>query len=304
VQNVGKPEDLTLDNPANGPDYGYDVQFLVYNRRLDLERMRADLGTIGQSILVVGDERMARVHAHVADPRRALSYGTNLGLVADVVIEDMGAQARALATGAVDPYRPLFNSLEPPSLGPAAVLVVAPGPGFIEILAGLGADQVVLRDPRLPLDSQALLHLISRIEAEQIIAAPESLETLALFRQLQTRARQNLAVLPTQTAPQAVGAMLAFNRRFEFEANVARMSQAGQKIQTVEIDLAEGQAALERLARTEVEACEIAAIYFGRDGSPEQAEALGRQIRTLYPELEIEIYHGGQPHCDYIISLE
>jgi dihydroxyacetone kinase-like predicted kinase len=302
-QSTAKLEHLMLDDSANGPDYGCDVQFLVYGRRFDLERMRADLEMMGQSILVVGDERLARVHAHVADPLLPLRYGAGLGLVADIVVEDMAAQARAWANRDMSRSSPL-NLLPPPASKPITTLAVAPGPGFVELLQRLGVDQVLLRDPRLPLADEALLDCLSRIQAGSLLAAPESLETGALLRRLQLPAGQKLAVLPTQTIAQALAAMLAFNDRLDLDANIARMSRASRQVHTLEIGPAEREVIPELLAQTELAAYEIAAIYVGQDSSPEQAGVLGRQIQALCPDLEIELYHGGQPHVDYIISLE
>jgi hypothetical protein len=334
-QDAGKDQLSLTAGPVAWPNYGYDLQFLIYGHQLDLARLRAYLETIGQSVLVVGEQGLARVHAHVADPIPPLTHSAGLGLVTDVLVEDMSAQVRAFAGWETTwPSLP-FDSLEQPSLSSVATMAVAPGPGFVTIWQGLGVDQVILRDPRRPLDIQSLRCIVSRVEAEQLLVVPDSPETAALFRQLQPPAGKKLiAVAPTQTTPQAIAAMLAFNRRLDLETNLARMSQAGQRVQTIELvqrpqhtgfkgsavgddavvalyngelvrhNLDAPQLVLELLTRPEFDDAEVVTIYFGQARVREQAETLGLKIQENYPELDIELYDGGQPHCDYIISVE
>jgi dihydroxyacetone kinase-like predicted kinase len=141
-------------------------------------------------------------------------------------------------------------------------------------------------------------------------------------------------VLPTQTIPQGITALLAFNYQADLETNFQGMAEAAQQVQTIEVAqvvrdsnfngfkvklgdvmgflnnelVSAGQSyeqvTLDVLSQVETDAYEVMTIYFGRDSSPEQANMLAGRINELYPALEIEVHEGGQPHYQYIISLE
>jgi hypothetical protein len=181
---------------------------------------------------------------------------------------------------------------------------------------------------------QELLEAIDRVKAEQVLVLPNNSNVILAARQAETLSKKQVVVVPTKTLPQGIAALLAFNYQADLETNARRMQAAAAQVQTIEVAravtdrtfngfnikpgdvmglfndelMSVGQdcdgPVLDILARIQMEAYEIATIYFGDDCSRSQADGLAREISGRYPDLEIEVHSGGQPHYDYIISLE
>ncbi len=315
--------------------YGYDVQFLVRGTKLDVTSIRAVIGRMGESVLVVGDEQLVKVHLHAPDPGAPLSYGARQGSISEVVVENLDLQARAFAHSAVND-EPASEKAAPLAL---AAIAVASGDGFGRIFRSLGVNQVVSGGQTHNPSVDELLAAINRTSAQHIVILPNNSNVILPARQAQQVAQRDgdgkrVTVLPTHTLPQGIAAMLSFNARPDVETTLARMAEAMAQIKTIEITravrssqlngfrmksgdvmglleqtlVAVGQAVDEVtaqvLSRLEVEAYEIATIYFGREQSPRQAAELAQKISTLYSDLEIEVHAGGQAYYDYIISME
>jgi DAK2 domain fusion protein YloV len=322
---------------AAAKTYGYDVQFLIYGQQLNLAEIRADINAMGQSALVVGDQQLVKVHVHVVNPELPLRYGLRLGFVTDLLIEDMGPQVKAFVNQSLTSpaqFSVAWAGLNGQTATKAIEIIsIVPGTGFADIFKSLGAGAVVLRDKFVPGDLQSWLNLVNRIEAEQLLILPDDNQMLAMIWQVQKLSHKHVQVAPTHTTPQAIAAMLAFNHQSPLGDNVRRMAHAAQQVHTVELSPAPQLATINGKAGAEVVAAffegelvnagpdcsgvlhgtltqldtasyELVTIYFGQDIVQAQAEKLANQVKDTYPELEVELYYGGQPHSHYLISLE
>jgi dihydroxyacetone kinase-like predicted kinase len=308
---------------ADYESYGYDVQFLIHGNDLQVAQIRAGLAGLGWSTMVVGDERLIKVHLHTSDPEASLRYGAGYGAVSDVVVENMDQQARlfgyshALTNLAGLPGGPNSNG----SGVKIGTVVVAPGDGLACICQSLGS-------------SQELLAAVDQIKAADVLILPNNGNVILAAQQAAQLSGKRVKVIPTKTVPQGIAALLSFNDQADLETNFHRMVEAAQQVKTIEITRsvrpvlvngleirpgdviglldnqllscgpAADETALDILAKLDVDPYEICTIYFGRDSSWKQARNLAGKIQGCYASLAVEIYDGGQPHYDYIISLE
>ncbi len=307
---------------VDAADYGYDVQFLIRGERLDVAQIRAQIGAMGHSVVVVGDARTVKVHVHVSDPGVPISLGAGLGVLSDVVVENLTRQAQSFV------QTHTANSL------PVAVVAVAPGAGLGEIFTGLGVGQVVAGGQSMNPSVQDLLKAVEQTRAENVLILPNNSNIMLTARHVASIAATHVTVVPTTTVPQGIAAMVAFNPQAALEQNTARMLEAAKRVTTLEITravrdteingisinagavigLVNNQltssgssataAALAALAQIKPDGFEIVTIYYGDTATQNQARELAESIRAAHPHLDVEIYSGDQPHYPYLISLE
>ncbi len=321
---------LQADLGRHATHYGYEVQFLVEGNELNLAQIRADINQMGQSALVAGNEEVIKVHVHVANPQQPLEYGAKLGRVTGVMVENLDEQAQAFARSQLSARS---NGAGRPAAQVATVAVVT-GPGLVEIFWDLGVDQIVPGGQSMNPSARELLQAVEQIAADNVLILPNNNNIISTAQQTQRLAKKNVRVIPTQTIPQGLAALLAFNSQADAQTNATRMTEAARQVRTLEITRAvrnsvlhgvnirqgellglldnrvvsAGQDYLDLvkagLAQLKLEDYEIVAIYYGADIQPAQADALAREISRLDANLDVEIYSGGQPHYHYIISLE
>ncbi|HRV91273.1 MAG TPA: DAK2 domain-containing protein [Anaerolineae bacterium] len=292
----------------------YDVQFLIKGDRLDLDDIRTRLASLGESILVVGTEQLVRVHIHVADPQAPLRLGAKIGTVSQVVVENLTRQAEFFSQQPVD--------------GPSAVAVVA-------VVAGLGFVEVFQKECLVlgyPVDVDDLLRAVQQVRANQVLILPNDRDTISIAQPLEALPQKAVRIVPTQTMPQGIAALLSFNERFDADVNARRMAEAARQVRTIEVRdrvtqlnghsrlhrdvtvwcdgrlLCVGSnpvtAALEALAQVEAENYELITLYPGQNSGRDLVEMLTAEIQIHYPDAELDVFAGEQAHVYFIISLE
>jgi DAK2 domain fusion protein YloV len=311
-------------------EYGYDVQFLISGENLDLSEIRQKINALGWSTVVVGDAQLVKVHIHADDPGLPLSYGASLGSLSDVVVEDLSEQAKNFVYQHSVTAGPVVSS---PASAIATVAIV-PGEGLTDIFQSLGVTRVVSGGQSMNPSVKDVLQAVEEIDADQILILPNNSNIMLMAEQIQRLATRPVHVVSSNTIPQGVAALLAFNLNLDAADNAARMSAAAEQVVTIEITqavrkisynglrvesgavigLLDGNlvstgedsniVALEVLARLNIDDFEIITIYYGSSEEPERASGLAQLIETSYPNLEVELYSGGQPHYTYIISAE
>ena len=323
------PADTTSLSPPE-QNYGYDVQFLIQGEGLDVARLRSDINRLGWSTLVVGNEQTVKVHLHTHDPGEPLSYGARQGLVRDVVVENMQVQAQIFSQN--KPVMP--GQMTTAETGPATIAVVS-GSGFIKIFESLGVTQVVFGDESSVPPLEHVLKRIDQIRTNDILILPNGEPLAKVAGQVRRLSNKKIEVVPTQTIPQGVAAMLSLIPEADLQANLQQMTAAAQQVRTIQLRRAnhqdaslspiavskgdvvgwfEGQVAgngpsYERvltdiLTKLEQDSYELVTFYYGQMISKNQAGALAQTIANLYPDLETEVHYGGQNFCQYIISVE
>ncbi len=306
--------------------YGYCTEFLISGQALDREAIQQRVIQMGQSVLVVGDAEVVRVHVHTTDPGAAISFGASLGSLSSVKVEDMEAQLQAFVQR--HEGRPSTEYL---SVG---VVAVAAGDGLRAALESMVTCRVVPGGQTMNPSAQEILDAIQGCPADRVVVLPNNKNVALAARQAAEHSSKDVVVVPTTSVPQGVAAVLAVSQDMDLEANVAAMNAAMSSVRSAEVTravratvvggrhIAEGEAigivdgelcvaesgveeavrsCISRMARPEAS---LLTLYFGEQTSRQQAEALAGQLRIEHPSLEVEVVDGGQPHYPYLLSME
>lgn len=324
--------------------FGFDVQFLIWGTNLDVDAIRKRIQEIGDYPLIEGSSTLVKIHVHVFDPSVPLAYGVSQGFITDVVVENMDAMAAAGGAAedvkdelSTAPKRPLVDLVEP--LEGVGVIAVAPGPGLREVFESLGVGAVVSGGQTMNPSTQELLEAIEALPSDEVILLPNNGNIILAAQQARQLAAERLphkrvAVVPSRTVPQGISALLAFNLQADIEENAEAMTRALASIDTGEVTVAvrdasidgvdvsagdvigllngalatkgktSDEVALLLLVQMNAQETEIITVYYGESAPAEAAEALGEEIRSTYPDQDVEVISGGQPHYHYIISAE
>jgi uncharacterized protein len=332
---VGTAADLAeVLKAEDARGYGYDVQFLLRGHDLNIEAIRADIGAMGDSMVVVGDSSTVKVHIHVHDPGVPLSYGVKLGAIVDIVVENMQAQSEdyiAMRTEA---------DAEPeiePITGDIAVVTVSPGEGLSRIFREHGAAAVISGGQTMNPSTEELLTAIRSVQAHKVILLPNN-KNIILAAELASvlaveKASKQVKVIPTTTVPQGIAAILSFNPFGDVEDVITAMDTARNGVITgevttatrtvqLEVSVTDGQiigladgklvvagddltaVVLDLLKHMVTAEHEIITLYYGANVTAEDARALVDTLQEHYPDQEFDVIFGGQPHYHYILSAE
>lgn len=304
-------------------EYGYCTEFLLGNSGLGLEEIKEKLMNLGESVLVVGDESAIRVHLHTPDPGAALSYATSLGTLRQVKIENMQEQ-----------HRDFIASQQQLMATSISTVAVAAGKGITQAFYSIGATIVVPGGQTMNPSVEEILQAVESVPSDMVILLPNNANVLPSARQVRELTRKKVEVVPSETIPQGITALLALNYELDFDTNVAAMNQAlptvltGQvtrAVRAMDVDglqIEEGQSIAFfdgrlvasaddvpgvvhcLLAIMDVEECGLVTVYYGADTDEAEAEQVVETIRETYPTLVTELVAGDQPHYNYIISAE
>ena len=327
--------DLASERMAHGDGgYEYDVQFLVVGEELDVDGIRECISAMGDCPLVVGDPTTIKVHVHVADPGEPISYGASLGSLRDVVVEDMQAQYQDFIVDrelSRNSYGFPASSQDVDGIG---VVAVVPGEGLARVFRSLGVSAVVRGGQTMNPSTKDLLEAIESLPTDQVVVLPNNSNVTMAAEQTRELTNKTVAVVSSRFVPEGIAALLSLNYQADLASNVETMRRAMEEVDTVEITLATRSATVNGVAVSDGEViglhngelaasgqtiqavardvirdvgsenCEIITLYYGEDVSEEEAEELASLLREDWPEQEIEVIPGGQPHYHYIVSVE
>ena len=317
-------------------EFGYEVVFLLRatSQKLDMEGIRQTIIAMGGvSTVVAGDEQMLKVHTHTEWPGKILDYGVSIGSLLDINIENLQEQSLTYAAQSEAEHA----ADEAPGgaiTAQIAVVAVVSGAGFEKVFSGLGVSAIVPGGQTMNPSTEELLAAVDSVSAKQVILLPNNSNVILSARQVPGLTAKQIGIIPTDTMPQGIAALLGFNFEADFEANCQAMTEAAKNIQTAEITTAVRSAHIggvrvregdyiglvngnltfagrdmarvisETLERMDIDRYEIITLYFGEDVTREQAEETVRHIKEQHSHLEIEVVDGGQPYYAYILSAE
>jgi DAK2 domain fusion protein YloV len=328
AQELAMPASGHLENP-------YDVQFILMGRNLNVAEVRARIDAMGDSTVVVGDETTIKVHIHVKDPGVPISYGISLGHITDVVVENMQIQMEEIVHGggqAADQLSPPpAPTIEPGQIG---VVAVASGSGLANIFRSLGAAFVVNGGQTNNPSTEEIFQAIQDVPTDKIIILPNNKNIILAAEAARDLSPKEVAVAPTLTAPQGFSAMLAYDPDGDLQATAAAMLTSAREVATGEITRATRSVNLDGvevkdgemiglvngrlcasgpeitqvlqdvLQKMELDDRELLSLYYGADVTAAAAAAIAAHIEKAYPDIEVEILPGGQPHYYYILGAE
>jgi len=234
--------------------YGFDVQFLVEGKHLDVSAIRERVTAMGDCPLVEGDENLVKVHIHVPNPGEPLSYAVSLGFVSDVIVENMDDMHLPDMPPGYDPVPPRFEEEAGPrqpvqafaseEVGPIegpGLVAVVPGAGLAQVFKSLGAHYIVPGGQTMNPSTQDLLGAVRKLPSPEVIILPNNGNILMAAQQAQAMAAgegKTVHVVPSKSIPQGISALLAMNPHADLEQNARSMTSALSHVQTGEVTVA------------------------------------------------------------------
>lgn len=314
-------EEIFADEMA----YRYDVQFLIRGTQLSRNSAEKSLQEMGDSLLVIGEETLLRVHIHSNIPYKVLEVAAEIGSLDQVMIEDMHQQ-----------HEEFVRRGKPADAECVGLVAVSTGQGFEEIFNGLGVDQVVMGGQSMNPSTREILDAIDRLSCTSVIVLPNNPNVIGTALQAKSIANKKISVLATHNLPQGVSAALAFDRTQPIENNLATMERAMQKVHAGEITYSVRDGSIngfdfhqgtilgmidDRIAEVGEDPNKvclamvhkmldaapseaIVCIYRGEEMAEDDAEEILQELLGKYPLASFEQHYGGQPFYYYIVSLE
>jgi dihydroxyacetone kinase-like predicted kinase len=238
-------------------EWGYDIQYLVYNARPDEESIRHKLIELGGESIVVGRAGpVTKVHVHGEDPGPFLSYGASLGHLDDVVVENMTLQTLR-RRGEWDEEGGTATTAETDEAADelcSNVVAVAPGEGFARLFKNLGACQVVAGGQTMNPSTEDLLQAVEQVPESQVIILPNNKNIIMAAKQAAELSDREVYVVETRTLPQGVAALFAFNPELGAAENARLMQSMATQVSTIEVTIAVRDANIDGVAVSEGEA--------------------------------------------------
>ena len=326
---IGQQEALNSAEP--GQDYEVIVDFQPH-QPLVLESFYQDLENIGTSIQVGEGDGIYRMHIHVPTEKRyePIDYTMTLGTITKVHIENLMIQTDPGAGKAKeDPIK-----LTQVSPGDIALVTVSPGIGFSRIFASLGAAALVEGGQTMNPSTQEILAAFEDLPTDQVIILPNNKNIVMAANSAAELSVKQVRVIPSVTVPQGLAAMLRLIPGQDLETVAKEMEDALTEVQSGEIttavrdveidgiDVKEGQiislhngklvgsnenledGCMIFLEAAKAEDYELITMFYGQNISQEEAEKMAQTIQEKYPDQVVELQYGGQPHYQFILSIE
>lgn len=320
--------------------YGYCTEFIImlekeYNAEIEA-KFKEFLTSIGDSLVVVSDDEIVKVHVHTNHPGLAFEKGLEYGSLTSMKVDNMREEHKEKVIHEQDRKKAAEQEAakEEPKK-PFGFVAVSVGEGLNDIFKDLGVDHIIEGGQTMNPSTEDVLDAISKVNAETVFVFPNNKNIiLAANQAAEIEKEKQVIVIPTKTIPQGISALISFDETATAEANQAGMEDAitavksgqvtyavrdtsidGKEIKTGDymgIDDVGIQAVGQDI--TEVvkdligamadEDSELLSIYYGSDVEEEKANALVEAVQAAYPDFEVEAHAGGQPIYYYILSLE
>ena len=310
--------------------FTYCTEFIISREnQLDPEKLREFLSSLGDSLVLVDDEEIIKVHVHTNDPGKALHEAMDYGSFVTVKIENMRLQH----TEKVLSEQEQASKIAEPEK-PFGVVSVCVGEGIGEVFRNLGVDGLISGGQTMNPSTQDILEVVNTVPAETVYVLPNNKNIIMAAEQVDALTPKNVVVIPSKTIPQGVTAMLNFNPEGTNEENVQAMTESLATVDTMQItyaarnsdfdghDIHEGdylaiygsalfgtskditellRSLAEKVRETEKE---YITIYYGADITEKQAQEAANIFAEVCPSADVNLLNGGQPVYYYLISAE
>lgn len=320
--------------------YGYCTEIMVrlgagrlVEKKFDYDEFRGYLAEIGDSLLVIADDEVVKVHVHTEHPGMVLSYGQKFGSLIKVKVDNMRLQHETILEKDEEKEREEEIS-ENEISGDYGIIAIASGEGVAEIFKNLGATYVLSGGQTMNPSTQDIVDAIAKTKKDKVIILPNNKNIFLAADQAAEVCDVDAVVVPSKTIAQGMAAMLGFSKDADLEENKEAMTDeldtviSGQVTIAVRDTTIEGreikkddymgivdgnivvtnpdrkEAAIEMVKAMLDEDSEVVTIIYGEDGNKEEAEAIETAVSELDEDLEIEIHEGNQPVYPYLISVE
>lgn len=327
--------------------FGYCTEFLImrekaYDENTELE-FKAFLESIGDSIVVVSDDDIVKVHVHTNDPGLAIQRALTYGSLSHMKIDNMRLEheeklikdASRIAEEQKAKEETRQEEEKNKTRRAMGFISVSIGEGIDEIFRGLGVDYLIEGGQTMNPSTEDMLKAIDQVNADTVFILPNNKNIVLAANQASYLAEgKKIIVIPTKTIPQGITAMVNYIPEENAEENRTRMMEEIRNVKTGQITYAVrdtridekeihqgdymgigdsgilsvgkeiGETAMAMMTELVEDDSEIIGIYYGEDVSKDDAQALGNKLARQYPDAEVEVHYGGQPIYYYVISVE
>ena len=354
---LGKEIDYTQFDKAKGPavtkidaqteadiKFGYCTEFIILlNQPMSEEtehEFKKFLMSLGDSIVLVADDEIVKVHVHTNHPGQAIEKALTFGALSRMKIDNMREehQEKLIKDAAKVAEQQKFEEEErkkmvPPK--PVGFISVSIGEGIGEIFRELGVDYLIEGGQTMNPSTEDMLRAIEEVNAETIYILPNNKNIILAANQAKLLTKdKEVIVIPTKTVPQGITAVVTYSAEASVEENTEAMSEEIKNVKTGQITYAvrdthiddkeihEGDimgigdheilavgkeiqdVTLETIALMDADDAELITVYYGEDTKAEDAEKLEQALTEKYPSCDVEVYAGGQPIYYYVVSVE
>ena len=310
--------------------FGYCTEFILESDKIDDAGIRDIMLGYGDSLAVVGDEGVIKVHVHTNEPGNVLQEALKYGQLLTIKIENMRMQHENILEGVSENA----EYEEPVEEKEFAFISTSMGEGLASIFKDFGVDHVIEGGQTMNPSTEDFMKAIDKIHAKNIFILPNNSNIIMAANQAKELSDKNIIVIPTKNIPQAVSALVGFNPEATAEENEANMVEAlsyvksGQVTFAVRdtvmngIEIREGniigiaekemiaagdevdEVAKKLVEKLVDEDSAIITLFYGEDVTEEQAEELRGELEEKFEDIDVELYYGGQPLYYYLISVE
>ena len=310
--------------------FTYCTEFIIQRENdMDVEPFRAFLDSLGDSLVLVDDEEIIKVHVHTNDPGKALHEAIDYGSFVTVKIENMRLQH----TEKVMTENEKAPKVAAPEK-PLGVVSVCAGDGLADVFQNLGVDGIISGGQTMNPSTQDILTAVNAVPAETVFVLPNNKNIIMAAQQVDALTEKNVIVIPSKTVPQGITAMLSFNPEGSIEENEEALTEALATVDTMQItyaarnsdfdgfDIHEGdymalygsqlfstskdiKVLLKALAqKVHDDGKEYITIYYGADVKERHAQKAADIFADICPDADVNLIRGGQPVYYYMISAE
>lgn len=317
----------TVKNIYDDILFGYCTEFFIKGKNLKPEDFRDEIKDIGDSIVVVGDENLIKVHVHTNNPGIVIEKALKSGYLSKIKIDNMREQHQELLINEEDKAA----SQMPKKYG---IVAVAMGSGISSIFKDLGADEIIEGGQTMNPSTEDILKSADKINAENIIILPNNGNIILAANQAKSLSNKNIIVAPTKSIPQGIAALMTLDQEKPPEDNERKVSKAIGDVKTGLItyavrdsnfdgvDIEEGNylgmiegkinavgediyEVIYKVMDSMVdEDSSLITLYRGNDINEEESSKLEKDVKQRYPDCDVEMHYGGQPLYYYILSVE
>lgn len=327
IVEVEEQKGLRQINLKSDIKFIYCTELIIKGKNINLVRLREDIESLGDSALVVGNDRLIKIHIHTNYPQKVLRRTLREGTLHEIQINNMVDQSKQ----AMVPEEAQIIGAPVKDVG---LIAISNGDGFDEIFKSVGVDIVITGGQSMNPSTYEIVKAINKLESEKIILFPNNKNIILTANQAKKIVKKNVTVIPTISIPQGISAVLIYNSDLTLEENVNNMEKTINNIKTGEITnavrdanlfvgeikkgafigLSNGKVkvvsdtlidAVIELAREMVDGSEeILTFYYGEGISADENKELESLLKNYFPKIEIEFHKGGQPLYPYIFSIE
>lgn len=313
-------------------EFGYCTEFMVNTDLVSPDDFKDEIEGFGDSLIVVGDDGLIKVHIHTNNPGEVMEKGIKYGNLDRIKIENMRMQhEERLTQNQSSKEQPKIENVIEKNFG---IISVAMGSGISQIMKDFGVDHIIEGGQTMNPSTKDFLEAIEKIDADKIFILPNNSNIIMAANQAKDISEKTIAVIPTKTIPQGFQALMNMSLQGDFLENENSMKESIELVKTGQVtyavrdtisngrdikkddiigigekEIVASGSSVSEVTKELLEALidedsEIVSLFYGSDVDKKEAEELLETLQDEYSDIDVELYEGGQPLYYYIISVE